>query len=179
MTQRLNLEKTMMKRTLSLGGVLFLLLWAYPVLACGTTRRPRTERTTQIAQPDAVFLNYENARLALLEGSLRDVQAAAKGLANAAERARRNEIRERALALQETTDLAAARTVFAALSEELIEFQQFTTTDWAVAYCPIEEKRWIQPTGRIENPYGGASMRRCGEFVDAGAPRDRSTGHQH
>lgn len=168
-----------MKRTFSMGGLLLLILWAHPLLACGTTRGARTERTSQITQPDAVFLNYENARLALLEGSLRDVQAAAKGLANAAERAHRNEIRERALALQETTDLAAARTVFAALSEELIEFQQFTATDRVVAYCPIEKKRWIQPTGQIENPYGDASMRRCGEFVDVGAPRDQSTGHQH
>lgn len=55
----------------------------------------------------------------------------------------------------------------------------FAPTDGLkVAYCPMADKHWLQPGDRIANPYYGASMLRCGGFVEQPGTIATSSGKQ-
>jgi len=114
---------------------------------------------------DAVFTSYEGGRQALIKGSIPDIQKSAKAIAVAADAARQPAIKAKATALGRSEDLNAARQAFAALSDEVIKYRE--TRGGAkpvVAYCSMEKKSWLQPEGKIGNPYVGDSMRSCGEI---------------
>jgi len=111
-----------------------------------------------------LFGNYESARQALIKTSLPDVQSSAKRLAVVARTEKQQAIAAKADALATAKDIAAARTAFAALSDEMIKFRAGATGDRpAVVYCSMEKKSWLQPRGAITNPYVASSMRACGE----------------
>ena len=169
-----------MTRTLAFILGLLYLASAGTALGCGTSRRSKSAPTATTTS-NALLLNYENARLALIDGSLRDVQLAAKGITNAADRAGLRAIGDRSAKLEDVQDLAAARQAFAALSEGIIEVHNANPTgEFAVAYCSMEKKSWLQPKGRISNPYVDDDMRRCGEFVNGdGESSERSTARHH
>ena len=64
-------------------------------------------------------------------------------------------------------DLAAVRTAFKPLSEELMQGQ--IPKGYIVAHCPMADSdkgaHWVQKDqSQIANPYFGASMLRCGVF---------------
>ena len=112
-----------------------------------------------------LFTNYENARQALIKTSLPDVQSSAKQLATAARTEKQPSVAAKADALATAKDIAAARAAFAALSDEMIKFRASASGNRpAVAYCSMEKKSWLQPSGAISNPYVASSMRACGEF---------------
>ena len=115
------------------------------------------------AQPDAIFTRYEEARQALLGGSIPAVQKAAQALATTA--AKQPAIAQKANALAKAADLTAARTAFAALSDEVIKYHSTVKGERpVVAYCSMVKKSWLQPAGEIGNPYVSAGMRTCGEI---------------
>jgi len=114
-----------------------------------------------------IYSSYESARQALIRTSLPEVQASARQLAAAARAEKQPAIAAKAGALASAKDIAAARSAFAALSDEVIKVRARTPGDrLAVAYCSMEKKSWLQPKGEIANPYVSASMRACGEFRD-------------
>lgn len=123
--------------------------------------------TVEKDQTDHIFMSYEEARQALLKGSLADLQRAARHIGLAAESAGQPAVADRAAALGKATDLKAARDAFASLSEEVIKYRQTRCCDRpAVAYCPMEKKSWLQPEGApISNPYLDGSMQTCGRLV--------------
>lgn len=171
-----------MTRTLAFTLGLLYLATAGTALGCVTSRRSRSAPPAATTTQNALLLNYENARLALIDGSPRDVQIAAKGITNAADRAGQRAIGNRSAKLEDAQDLAAARQAFAVLSDEIIEYHRaHPTGELAVASCSMEKKSWLQPKGRISNPYVDDDMRRCGEFVDSATTPSTggSATHQH
>ena len=69
--------------------------------------------------------------------------------------------------LSAATDLAAARTAFAKLSDAVIAYSEQTraTTgdDVAAMYCPMTKRSWLQKGTKVKNPYFGKAMPSCGE----------------
>jgi len=111
-----------------------------------------------------IYSSYETVRRALLENSVADVQKSSKTLASAARSEKQEPIAVQAEALAKAADIAAARRVFAALSNEVIKFRAAGRP--SVAYCSMEKKSWLQPAGTpISNPYLDGGMRACGQFV--------------
>ena len=166
-----------MTRKVALILTLLLVATGTNALACGTSRGSRAAT----AGRDPILSSYERARRALIDGSVTNVQKAANEIATAAREAEEHAIAERSRYLANARDLAAARQAFAALSDEVIEYYDTNGGDrLAVAYCDIEKKSWLQPAGRIGNPYVDRDRRRCGEFVDSDTePTDRSAAHHH
>lgn len=139
----------------------------HPAFACGTSRRQSGRDRAVNKSPDALLLNYENARLALLDGDVEGVRIAAKGMTRAASRNGSAAIVERSRELENAADVPAAREIFAALSAEIIEgYERLSAADAVAAYCSEEQAYWLQPKGRIDNPYVEESRRHCGEFID-------------
>lgn len=167
-----------MTRKLALILTLLLLATGGTAFGCGTSRASKSATTTAV---DPILMKYEQARLALIAASVPDAQTAAKEIRTAADRAGQNAVAERSAELQDARDLATAREAFAALSDEVIKYHETRSGDQlATAYCAMEKKSWLQPIGRISNPYVDDDMRRCGEFVDdEAAPANRSSTHHH
>jgi hypothetical protein len=116
-----------------------------------------------LANP-TLFSKYESIRQALLAGSLPKAQAGARELAAAARTAKNAAVAQRADSVVKAADLEAARTAFAPLSDEMIKLRSATTgAKPAVYYCPMVKKSWLQPKGKIGNPYD-ESMEMCGEL---------------
>lgn len=123
-----------------------LALLALPVFASGT-----------------LFSKYETVRQALLKQKLADVQSSAKALAEEAKKAENGEVLKTAEAVSAAKDLKAARTAFAALSNEMIKVRNATKGERpAVGFCPMVNKSWLQAKSqKVGNPYDPA-MELCG-----------------
>jgi hypothetical protein len=86
------------------------------------------------------------------EGKLGEVRALLPGLRKAAD------------ALVSAGALPAARDAFFDLSKALIAWRKLAGKGPDVAYCPMENRSWLQAPGTpIENPYGGRPMAGCGQ----------------
>ena len=129
------------------------------------------------ANETKIYSSYETVRQALLKGSVADVQKSAKNLAAVARSEKQELIAVQAETLAEANDIASARKVFSALSDEVIKFRAGGCCERpTVAYCPMEKKSWLQPAGTpISNPYMDGGMRTCGQF----AKDDSAHVHQH
>jgi hypothetical protein len=64
--------------------------------------------------------------------------------------------------------IAEARSAFGSLSEALEAYVKKTNStlpaDIHIAYCPMEDKPWLQKGKAIKNPYYGAQMLDCGSI---------------
>lgn len=113
-----------------------------------------------------LYTKYETVRQALLKSSLADARAGAKTLAAAARTAKNADLAKQADALATAADLDAARQSFAPLSDSMIRLRASATgAKPAVYYCSMVKKSWLQPKGKIGNPYD-ASMSMCGELKE-------------
>jgi len=110
-----------------------------------------------------LFGKYETVRQALLKQKLADVQSSAKALAAEAKKAENGEVLKTAEAVSAAKDLKAARTAFAALSNEMIKVRNATKGERpAVGFCPMVNKSWLQAKSqKVGNPYDPA-MELCG-----------------
>lgn len=130
---------------------------------------------------------YENIRLSLASDSVDGVAKRAASIARIADatvkeykaadagiaaeheaegQAALAKVASAATALSRTSNITVARAVFADLSTAMIELRKLAEGDKGrVATCPMLEKSWIQPDGKIGNPYD-ATMPQCGEFVE-------------
>jgi hypothetical protein len=61
-------------------------------------------------------------------------------------------------------DLKATRLAFGDLSDAVIALTGPAPAGAKRAYCPMVKKYWLQKGDKIENPYYGSQMLRCGEF---------------
>lgn len=128
-----------------------------------------------LANETKIYSSYESIRQALLKNSVPDIQKTATELASVAKSESQEVIAVQAETLTEATDMASARKVFAALSDEVIEFHAAGCCKRpAVAYCPMVKNSWLQPADTpISNPYVDEDMRTCGKFVND------ETAHDH
>ena len=130
-----------MKRTLALLA----LLAAVPALANTT-----------------LFTRYEGVRQGFLKASLKQVQSNAKALAADARKAKQEAIAKEADAVASAADMEKARAALGPLSDRMIELQKKTEGARPAVYsCPMVRKSWLQPKGKVGNPYE-ASMADCG-----------------
>jgi len=70
------------------------------------------------------------------------------------------------------TDIAAARRSFKGMSDGMIEYMRAspaTQTGNIIVHCPMafsnQGAAWVQPEGKVANPYYGATMLRCGDKI--------------
>jgi len=71
--------------------------------------------------------------------------------------------------LSRADDLEEARKRFGVLSESLLEAGDALlgpARGLKTAYCAMADRHWLQAADRIENPYYGSAMLRCGGFVE-------------
>lgn len=113
-----------------------------------------------------LFTKYETVRQGLLKQKLADVQSSAKALAAEAKTAKNAKIAAAAESVSKAADLNAARTAFAALSDEMIKVRSDAKGDRPmIGFCPMVNKSWLQAKGDIGNPYDPA-MAKCGMLKD-------------
>ncbi|HVG25029.1 MAG TPA: hypothetical protein VND45_12790 [Thermoanaerobaculia bacterium] len=110
-------------------------------------------------QSTTLFTHYEGVRQGLLKGSLGQTKKQAASLARSAHEAKLNSVADFAQSVAVAKSLADARRSFAALSDEMIKVPGHP----AVYYCPMVKKSWLQPKGKVGNPYDPA-MKMCGEL---------------
>jgi hypothetical protein len=79
-------------------------------------------------------------------------------------------IRSAASDLGQATDLKAARTAFARLTDAVLTFASASGATLEngvrVAYCPMARKHWLQRGEAIRNPFYGSQMLDCGRLVE-------------
>ena len=123
--------------------------------------------TPLFANETKIYSSYERVRQALLKNAIPDIQKSATALASVARSEKQEAIAVQAETLAEATNVASARKVFAALSDDVIKFRAAGCCERpAVVYCSMEKKSWLQPAGApIANPYLDGSMRTCGQIV--------------
>ena len=71
------------------------------------------------------------------------------------------QIGEGGAALAKSDKIAAARAEYEKLSARAIELGG-GRDGYYVVNCPMLRKDWLQPTGKIANPYAGSTMPECG-----------------
>ena len=87
----------------------------------------------------------------------------------------------------DAVDIEAARDRFEAMSEGVVALQRrfghHGTQTWHLAHCPMAFDNtgadWLQRGTRIDNPYFGASMLRCGEIRASFDPLDAGDDASH
>jgi membrane fusion protein, copper/silver efflux system len=110
--------------------------------------------------------DYLTIQTALSLDTLDGVQASAKAIASSTRKlgAQGAAAEAAALALASAADLKAARAAFGELSNAVIALSGTGHAGVKRAYCPMVKKYWLQKSDKIENPYYGSQMYRCGEF---------------
>jgi hypothetical protein len=111
----------------------------------------------------ALFAKYESVRQAFLANSLPAVQKSATELADAARASKHAIVAQHADATAKTKTIAKAREHFGLVSKSMLELHAASAKNArpAVYSCPMVKKSWLQPKGKIGNPYDTA-MLTCG-----------------
>ncbi len=77
-----------------------------------------------------------------------------------------SELATAAESLAGAKDIAKARDAFYAISLPLVRVREWSKGERpSVAFCPHAKRSWLQPRGKLLNPYYGAEMLHCGAFV--------------
>ena len=121
----------------------------------------------QAAEVPAPLLDaYLKIGTALAGDQTDGVPAAAKALAAEAKKLGASGAATLAAAekIAAAADLKATRTAFGDLSDAVIALAGTASGGAKRAYCPMAKKYWLQKGDKIENPYYGSQMLRCGEF---------------
>jgi hypothetical protein len=118
--------------------------------------------------PAALVQPYLKAHELLSTDELKGVAEAAKGIETAAASLGTDAgpMAANAKKMGAARTIAEARTAFGALSVALDAYVEKTKStlpkDLHLAYCPMEDKPWMQKGKEIKNPYYGSSMIDCG-----------------
>lgn len=129
------------------------------------------------AQRNALIDNYLAVQTALANDDLEAAKEAADALSEVADDIedahtksveRFGETVEAAAdQLEDAGDLATARAAFKALTVPMEAWNASAKTEGIdTVYCEMSKGRWLQATGKIQNPYHGKEMQTCGEVVD-------------
>ena len=109
-------------------------------------------RAAELSENDKQFLaKYETVRAALAADNLEQAKSAAAALGDDGS------------AIAQSDKIATARADFTKLSERAIQLGR-GQSGYYVVNCPMLKKDWLQPAGKISNPYAGKSMPECGSI---------------
>ena len=110
---------------------------------------PHAAGATDLSDADKTFLaGYEKVRAALAANQFDAAKSAA------------SELGEEGATLAKSDKLEAARAEFTKLSERAVQLGS-GKEGFYVVRCPMLRKEWLQPQGKISNPYD-AAMPECG-----------------
>ena len=110
---------------------------------------PITAGAADLSEADKQFLaGYEKVRAALAANQFDAAKTAA------------NDLGEEGAALAKSDKIETARAEFSKLSERAVALGH-GKDGFYVVRCPMLRKEWLQPQGKISNPYD-ASMPECG-----------------
>ncbi|MCM2314823.1 MAG: hypothetical protein NDJ92_06700 [Thermoanaerobaculia bacterium] len=131
----------------------------------GSHQTPKPMKESADKQADHIFISYEEARQALIKGSMPGIKIAARHIGLSAKSADQPKLAELSAKLEAAPDLKAAQQAFALLSDEAIKYRETRCCNRpVVVYCSMEKKSWMQTDAKvIGNPYVDAKMRTCGE----------------
>jgi uncharacterized membrane protein len=131
----------------------------------GSHQMPMPAKESADKQADHIFISYEEARQALIKGSMPEIKTAARHIGLSAKSANQSKLAELSAKLETAPDLKAAQQAFASLSDEAIKYRETRCCNRpVVVYCSMEKKSWMQTDAKvIGNPYVDAKMRTCGE----------------
>ena len=116
---------------------------------------PLTAGAAELSSGDKEFVEgYVKVGAALAGDNLENAKQAAA------------EMGEFGAALAKSENIAAARQEFERLSARAISLAHGQEGYYTVN-CPMLRKDWLQPAGRISNPYAGATMPDCGKIRKA------------
>ena len=111
---------------------------------------------------ETLFTRYEAVRQGFLANKLTDVNKSAAALAADVRAAKNEPLAKLADAVAKAPDMAKARTAFGPLSEAMIaQRAKIAGAKPAVYACPMVNKSWLQPKGKVGNPFD-AAMKECG-----------------
>jgi membrane fusion protein, copper/silver efflux system len=147
--------------------------------------KPPTESSVVIDQVVAenlqqVLKAYEGIRKSLIVDSDKDIDKNSNLIGNQAQKAQEKgdpklkaafqklQGKAKVMASKSSGDIESFRESFSELSEALVEILLLDSTLQQGQYifeCPMVEgyQKWIQPDEKLENPYMGSKMLRCGE----------------
>lgn len=120
--------------------------------------------------PRALVEPYVKVQQALATDSTTGVADAAKAIEAAAQPlgADAAAIGAGAKKLGAAATIGDARGAFGELSEAIVDYATKTKADLPadlrLAYCPMNNKPWLQTEKDIKNPYYGSAMLTCGNF---------------
>ena len=120
--------------------------------------------------PAALIQPYLKMQVLLSSDDIKGLADAAKGVETAAATLGKDGevMAASAKKLVAAKTIADARKSFGDLSEALVGYAEKTKAtlpaDLHIAYCPMEDKHWMQKGKDIKNPYYGASMLDCGSI---------------
>lgn len=118
-----------------------------------------------------VFHNYQQIRIALVNSDAKGVQEAATKLAESFSEEREN-IKSKALAMAEDANLESQRQLFSDLTQEVEPLIKESLSGGKVykQFCPMaldgKGAYWISNVEKIENPYYGSKMLKCGKVTE-------------
>ena len=158
-----------------------------PTQVSRTTSKTTTGGAESVATGDPlsqVMVPYEQCHRLLAADTGDGVQLCAADVAAAAVAAQKNgskatnahlsaiEMAARKLSRVPSSDLAALRLAYGELSRSVVSLVAATPTaknNYHVFECPMAKgyKRWVQPSGKLVNPYMGTAMLTCGSEVPA------------
>lgn len=120
--------------------------------------------------PKALIDPYLRVQTALATDTTTGVADAAKAIETAAQSlgADASPVVDGAKKLGAAKTIGDARGAFGELSEALVAYTTKTKTDLPadlhLAFCPMNNKPWLQTEKEIKNPYYGSAMLTCGSF---------------
>jgi Cu(I)/Ag(I) efflux system membrane fusion protein len=125
---------------------------------------------TTIVSLKAIVDCYLRIQTALSLDNLADAKSGARGAAEEAAKlgAAAAPTQAAATALQQASDLKAARAAFGTLGDALMKQAKASGAPLGdgvkVAYCPMVQKYWLQQGETIRNPFYGKQMSDCGRI---------------
>ena len=138
------------------------------IIAAAFIALPSPARAAEL--PVALVQPYLKAHELLSTDEFKGVAEAAKGVETAAASLGKDAeaMVTSAKKMGAAKTIAEARSAFGSLSEALEAYAEKTKStlpkDLHLAYCPMEDKPWMQKGKEIKNPYYGASMLDCGSI---------------
>jgi len=168
-----------MKRTAILAALAVLALGAAAAAAADQPAAPADVFHAVTAPYLVIQADLAADKTADVAASAQAIAAAAAGAADAdaaalgvaadkvdEARALLPKIAAAATAMARAADLKAAREAFVPLSEAVVALRDIAVGERpVVAYCPMAKHEWLQPAGKVANPFYGSKMLRCGSIV--------------
>ncbi len=119
-------------------------------------------KTTAAAQAKGALVSYERVWKAFAADDWNAARAAADELAVRAQAEGKTAVAEAARAVAAGKNIGEGREAFKALSQQAI-VTWGKTPGYQAMTCPmIKNGEWLQPAGKVANPYAGKAMLECG-----------------